>query len=382
VISWAILTGEYPPALGGVADYTRQVARALATAGDEVDVWTPRAVGGLVADPGVTVHELPDHFGPRSLMLLERELGRRRNARVFLQYVPQSLGMRGMNLPLCLWFAALRQPAWVLFHEVAFLAVRGAPWKHHLLSVAHRLMAAVTSRGADREFVSTPTWNAMLHGLPAHGGEWLPLPSTMPTAVAPEVVARVRESLVLRDKDVVIGHFGTYGPSIASLLTPSLRALLAEDPHRVALLLGRGSTEFAAREIEGRVGAARVIATGPLDPDGVAAHVAASEVVLQPYPDGASGRRTSLMSCLALGAPVITNSGPATEPLWHEWGAVALAGEPSVDAILRAARPLLQRAELREELGRRGRALYQRAFSLDRVIRILRDKAPVRGNAP
>ena len=33
---WMMLTGEYPPQVGGVADYTQQVARALVQAGDQV----------------------------------------------------------------------------------------------------------------------------------------------------------------------------------------------------------------------------------------------------------------------------------------------------------------------------------------------------------
>ena len=37
---WHIVTGEYPPDSGGVADYTAAVARALADSGAEVHVWS------------------------------------------------------------------------------------------------------------------------------------------------------------------------------------------------------------------------------------------------------------------------------------------------------------------------------------------------------
>ncbi len=36
-----LLTPEYPPAIGGVGDYARQVAQGLAEAGDDVHVWCP-----------------------------------------------------------------------------------------------------------------------------------------------------------------------------------------------------------------------------------------------------------------------------------------------------------------------------------------------------
>ena len=38
---WHLVTSEYPPDIGGVSDYTAQLARALAGAGDEVHVWCP-----------------------------------------------------------------------------------------------------------------------------------------------------------------------------------------------------------------------------------------------------------------------------------------------------------------------------------------------------
>jgi hypothetical protein len=38
-LTWAILTGEYPPQAGGVSDYTRLVARGLAECGDRVHDW-------------------------------------------------------------------------------------------------------------------------------------------------------------------------------------------------------------------------------------------------------------------------------------------------------------------------------------------------------
>src|SRR5262245_59769784 len=60
---WHLVTGEYPPQPGGVADYTRLVAQGLAAAGDTVHVWAARAPGDTPQDVGVTVHRLPDHFG-------------------------------------------------------------------------------------------------------------------------------------------------------------------------------------------------------------------------------------------------------------------------------------------------------------------------------
>ncbi len=56
-MTWHIITGEYPPAIGGVSSYTQLVAEGLAAAGDAVHVWCPgeTETGGGDAN-GVTVH--------------------------------------------------------------------------------------------------------------------------------------------------------------------------------------------------------------------------------------------------------------------------------------------------------------------------------------
>ena len=107
--SWHIITGEYPPQPGGVADYTSLVARELAKAGDGVDVWTPECGMTQGSVPGVRLHRLPGHFGPRALTTLGRALAEANGNRILVQYVPHAFGFKAMNLPLCYWLYA--QPA-------------------------------------------------------------------------------------------------------------------------------------------------------------------------------------------------------------------------------------------------------------------------------
>ena len=56
---WHLITGEYPPRLGGVSDYTRAVAAGLALNGCDVHVWCPDS-GKPPLDPGVTVHPVDE----------------------------------------------------------------------------------------------------------------------------------------------------------------------------------------------------------------------------------------------------------------------------------------------------------------------------------
>jgi glycosyltransferase involved in cell wall biosynthesis len=186
--------------------------------------------------------------------------------------------------------------------------------------------------------------------------------------VDPAEVDRLRARLELTPRDVVVGSFGTYAGGIADLLARTLRTVLERDRSRVALLIGKRSDEFAAAVAPS---GARVLATGELELDAIAAHLAACTVVLQPYPDGVNARRGSTMASLALGVPVVTNSGHNTEPLWRE-GGVALAPDPTPESLASLAESLLGDPSLRRSIGDRGQAIYRARLSLACVIEALR----------
>jgi glycosyltransferase involved in cell wall biosynthesis len=150
--------------------------------------------------------------------------------------------------------------------------------------------------------------------------------------------------------------------------------LLQSDPRRIALLIGRGSAAAARDLLREPDMEGRVVAPGALEAQDVAAHLLACDVLVQPYPDGVSTRRTSAMAGLALGVPTATNAGPATEPVWHESNAVELS--PSEDGLAAAAERVLGDPVRAAGLGQRGRALYERQFSLEHTICALRNTGP------
>jgi glycosyltransferase involved in cell wall biosynthesis len=360
-----------------VSDHTRAVARGLADAGDEVEVWTPPLPGQPPPDPGVSVRVLPDHFGPRGLSLLDAwSRDRPRPFRVLVQYVPHAFGCRAMNLPFCLWLGRLarRHEVWTLFHEVASPVGRDLPLRHNVLGGVNRVMAALLARASRRVFVTIPAWADLLRPLGRKGQrfEWLPVPATVPTQVAAADVERVRSNYGWPAGSVAVGHFGTYSPGIAGILQRVLPPLL-EGPDRQALLVGRGGREFAARltaEHPRLVG--RVHATGGLAAHEVAAHLSVCDLLVQPYPDGVSCRRSSTMAGLGLGLPVVSNLGTLSEPLWAETGAVALAASSTPGDIVAEAERLIRERSLRRDVGRRGQVVYAGTFHLERTIQKLR----------
>ncbi|MBI1347028.1 glycosyltransferase [bacterium] len=373
--SWAILTGEYPPQPGGVSDYTCLIARGLAAAGDRVVVFAPPCHESERPDEGVNVVRLPDHFARLGRSLAIRELKELSPDRVLVQYVPHAFGMKAMNWPFTAWVAReVRKiaPIWVMFHEVAFPFVR-RPLRHNIVAVANRLMARQLVKNVSRTFVSIPTWGDLLHKIagPSVIAEWLPIPSTLESAVDGQAVTDLRKSL--GTSNTVIGHFGTYGSPIVQWLEPAILSLLRKSADRTVLLIGRNGEAFRETLIKNHPDLSeQIVATGGVSIASASWHIAACDLLLQPYPDGVSSRRTSVMAGLALGVPVVTNLGELTEPVWGtESNGIMLAAEPS--SIAQSAEQLLTETPAERRLrGERERAWYASRFTIERTIEVLR----------
>jgi glycosyltransferase involved in cell wall biosynthesis len=296
----------------------------------------------------------------------------RRPGRVLLQYTPHAFGWKAMNVPLCAWLWVRREKVDVMFHEVAFPFKPGQPWKHSLLAAVQRGMASLLIRGAQRVFVSIPGWGSILDRLAPKLPHltWTPVPSALPVSYTPHELARVRSRLLPDPSWRLVGHFGTYGHLITPMLAPALVEVLSAGQGVRVVLLGRGGPAFAADfNRKNPELACRLLATGELDAHSAGAHVASCDVLLQPYPDGISSRRTSAMAALALGCPIVTTAGEWTEPIWRESKAVVIATATDLAAAVLA---LLDDPERRIELGRQAAALYRSQFAVEHTIRALR----------
>jgi hypothetical protein len=371
-VTWAFLTGEYPPQQGGVADYTHQVATALAELGDTVHVWAlPCAKGVCQELPGpVIVHRLPG-FDGKSLSILEADLERlAKPFRLFVQYVPHAFGCKGMNLPFCLWLSRRKHPVWITFHEVSYPFHWTQAPRHNVLAGVTRAMASILARSAERVYVTIPAWKSLLpkgtHAV------WLPVPANCATEVDVGDVQAVRQERGLGNC-TVIGHFGTYGSLITPLLRRALLPLLAADPGRHILLLGNDGNKFTDEFITAHPEyRGRLLAPGRQSACELSCHLAACEAVVQPYPDGVSSRRGSLMTPLALGLPIVTTSGHLTESFWKESEAVVLVPAGREDTMAEGIETILKSRSLQDRLRKNARQLYRDRFALEHTIKALR----------
>jgi glycosyltransferase involved in cell wall biosynthesis len=373
---WLLLSGEYPPLLGGVGDYTRRVARGLAGRGNEVLVAAGPAGGdGSTAnpaeatDPGLSVLRLPDVFARRGLARLSGvEASLPPTARVLVQYVPHNFGSRSMNLRFCRWVARVgrRRPVDVMFHEVAYPLAWRQPIRHSVLAVVHRAMAWTLLQSADRVLVSTAAWTPLLRSLGARSDPIVcPIPSNLEADPSPDEIAAARARWGACGGRLV-GHFGTYGRAIAPLLERVIRDTSDRRNDLRWLLVGHGGEAFAAR-----LAMPNVIATGRLDDRDAAAALAACEVAVQPYPDGITTRRSSAIATIGLGVPTITNAGALTEPLWRGQSGRSVVLCDSLALMADAIDDWLADPARRATLARASRALSARVFDLRHTVDLL-----------
>ncbi|MCL6647229.1 MAG: glycosyltransferase family 4 protein [Chloroflexi bacterium] len=305
MLTVCLVTGEYPPLVGGISDYTAGLAAALSTRGHRVTVVTDRRVGaraGVYPAPGWGVRQLP------ALVRLIRQLA---PTVVHIQYQAAAFALRGA-IHMLPWL--LRPlPSVVTFHDTR------EPYLFPKAGRLRRWANVMLARGCRRVIVSNLEDGATLHEYGQPRLTVVPLGPTVPVReVSPAERQATRVRLGATPDDFLIGHFGLMG---ATKGVETLLAAVARLPQARLVLLGaaEGASDplnsVAARRVELAIAAAglseRVHWSGPLPREEVPALLAACDVIALPYQDGASYRRTTLIAALANGCAVVTTEPPA-----------------------------------------------------------------------
>lgn len=375
---WHLLTGEYAPDPGGIARFTTTLAGVLSTAGQDVHVWAPT---GSDTRTGIVLHRLQGGFDPAGRRELERAIGP--EDIVLLQYAPNALGARGANLAFCVWLARLgrRRDVHVVFHE-PFLYFARQSMARNALALIQRGMAAVLLTTSRTVYLSSESWRRLLRPY-AFGRaiDWHTLPISIgdvPRPGAREVTA-MRARLGEEPGRPIVGHFGTYAREVAPFLAAAIGALLQEIGHVQVVCIGRGSRNFVASRFPDDP---RVQGTGEIPEAEIAPHLSACDLLIAPFGEGVTTRRTSLIAALALGRPVVTTDGRHTEAQWRQDGAVVLVPAGQAVAVAQACKRLLADRAERERLGVRAASIAAQRFSPTALLAALGFNALPAGRTP
>jgi glycosyltransferase involved in cell wall biosynthesis len=309
-----LVSGSLPDIRCGIGDYTARLAAELARLpGLSVTVIT--SVSERVRTTAAAPAEvLPvGRWGVSSLPGLLRTIRRLQPDVVHVQYPAVGYGsaLGIVLLPLALrWFA--RVPTVLTIHERRERR-RAARWAIDLMALSSGLVVLLDPIEAEDLARNVPFAAPVLTGR---------MISTIPRVVGGDRQA-VRGGLGASEEDLVLVSFGLIHPRrrIEDIL--DALAELHRKPLPVRLWIVGGEAEYDA-ETAGEYGRslrARVAKLGLVeavtwldhaDPATVSAALASADVAVLLYPDGASGRNTTLQAALEHGLPVVTTEGVAT----------------------------------------------------------------------
>ena len=335
-----LVTGEYPPMQGGVGDFTRELARALAAMGHVPHIFTSPAAGAPAheTDGAVSVHRVASAWGWATRRELEAFAKSIRADVINLQYQAAAYQMHAaINvLPGAL---ARRIPLTVTFHDlrVPYLFPKAGPLRWRAI--------VGMARGASACIVTNSEDMAALRRVRVAASHLVPIGSN----VRPDGLDGYNRAAWLRERGIpndlaLIGYFGFLNESKGAETLMRALAILRDRGANVGVLHIGGQTgasdptnaEHAQRlrALGAENGAGPFwFETGFLEPPDVSAGFASCACVALPYRDGASFRRGTLMAAIAHGAAIVTTWPRVSVPEFVS-GSNMLMLEPD------AARPL------------------------------------------
>ncbi len=303
------ISGEYPPDVGGVGDYTEHLRHALTVLGWPSGVLSRRHVR---------------RWDARSLVALVRAAPR--SGAVHIQYQAGAYDLLG---DVCLMPSVLRRfrprtRVVTTFHDARppYLFPKAGRWRE----AAVRLLAR-TSHGV----VAADARDLTALGGPSPRHHHVPIgPNVLCTPPTGYDRLAFRSALGFVPETLVLVYFGLRNASKGlDVLLDAVNHVVASRPNARLMLLGGdvGASDptdrATADRLRQRLDPAirepgdslreHVLQTGWLPPDQLSGHLLAADIALLPYADGASPRRGSLLACAEHGLPIVSTLPAAPE---------------------------------------------------------------------
>lgn len=378
-----LITGEYPPAQGGVGDYTGKLSQALRSSGLRVQVLT-RPAGPAPAQSGFYVGGRAGPFlSPKiTLRAALRALRAVRASVAHIQYQTGAYEMRPtVNLLPWLLRRAWGGPVVVTFHDLRF------PYLFPHAGPLRDLVNYAMARSASAVVATNPEDAERLRSWGVRRLELIPIGSNIPNnppAGYSRLAWRAQRDVGL--DTTLLAYFGFLNSSkgLDDLLR-AVKLLRGKGDFRLLMVGGGlGSSDPTNRATAARLTALAeeleisdsLLWTGYLAPAEVSAALLSADMAALPYADGATFRRGSLLAVLEHGLPLVTTrpGNPHNSAFVREWpqladGKNALLVEPGdVGALALAISTLVIDADLRARLVD-GAQQLSRFFSWSEIAR-------------
>ena len=269
-------------------------------------------------------------------------------------------GPRGFApwLPALLWRLRRSTPRPTLGVVVHEPYVPMDSWRRRAMGLAQRVQLFAIASSVDVIYASIESWTGELQRRHLSTAcRHFPMGSTLPSASESRQAARAR--LGIEGDALVLAALGTGHPSRRLPYIRHAANAVAWSGRRVVFL----NLGDSAPVVPGLDDAVVVNRPGGLPPDALAGGLAAADIFLAPFVDGASTRRTSLMAALQHGLAVVATDGPLTDGIWRDQrDAIRLVPLERLDRFVAAVQELAADATARIRIGAAACELYQRCF--------------------
>jgi glycosyltransferase involved in cell wall biosynthesis len=371
-----LVSGEFPPVVGGMGDYTAKLAAALGPLGVEVAVLTSRAAGGSHHPFPFPVLARLQGWGFGSWQQVRQAALEFLPHILHIQYQAAAYGMHpAINLlPLRLRLA--RGPlVFTTFHDlrIPYLfpkAGRLRWWANlALLKTSHGVI--VTDEG-DRQRVAAHR-QRLTYLIPIG-------PNIEPTQEPGPPHRSIRQRWGIGEDVFLVGYFGLLNESKGvDTLLRAYRSLLDRGQQVALLMVGASlgasdptnlACQAATRELLKELGLERLVRwTGYLSAEDTSLALGCLDACALPYRDGASFRRGTLMAALAHGLPIVTTTPACTAgsgPRLADGENCRLIPPGDHQALAKALGALIGSPAQRERLAQGARELAQH-FTWERI---------------
>jgi glycosyltransferase involved in cell wall biosynthesis len=361
-----LVSGEYPPMEGGVADFTHILGGMLAEKGVTVHVLTSQKAQSETHLSGkVHCHPVLSSWKWGALYGALRRLRREINPDVLnIQYQTAAYGMHPAINFLPLVFRDV--PCITTFHDllVPYLFPKAGRlrWQANLV-LARASRAVIVTNAQDRARLSAYPWLQRLDTIPIGSN----IACQLPAAYDRE---NWRKHLGIPAASFLLCYFGFLNASKGGEELITAMDMLRSSGYNVALLMIGGAlgasdpTNHAyLQAVQHAIGtrglAERIVWTGYLPPEEVSASMCCADLCVLPYRDGVSFRRGSFMAALAHGLPILSTQPEVALPELVDGSNIMLVPPRDPSALAAAIVRLAQDPTLRQSLGAGARELAQ-----------------------
>jgi len=361
-----LITGEYPPMEGGVADFTAILGRTMAQQGAIVHVLTSvRAQQGR-DDALLSVYPVMEEWTFRNLhRQLSALLDQVTVDVVNIQYQTAAYGLKPA-INFCPWMFR-KMPFVATFHDlrVPYLFPKAGPLREWTnMALARSSAGVIVTNAQDRERLAQVGGIRLL--------EMIPIGSNIPNTLPADYDRAIwRGQWGVASKTTLLCFFGFLNESKGVReLVEALRLLIAEGLDVDLMMVGgsvgasditnRAYLERIKREIEELDLHNHVFWTGYMPDEEVSAALNSADIAVLPFRDGASFRRGSLMATLNHGLAVISTTPQVAIPELVHGENIWLVPPGDPRALADAIKRLARDPELRKRLGSGALELSQR----------------------